>query len=151
VSTASRYCRIHQQRLQVWGYASQTSGSLSVTPQALRPARLQWLNMLDKSMRKCGMNLAKIAAFSGQALSRSATFSIPYSICRLEAGTGASPPIFHLRGPPKNGRLKRTLLKCAKLRWRKRRPVTWGLAPCWPHFKNATTASLKSRSPTAFM
>jgi hypothetical protein len=105
VSTASRYCRIHQLRLQAWGYAPLASGSLSVAPQALRPARLQWLNMSAKDMRKCDMNLAKIAAFPDLALSLSAIYPTSISICGLEALAGASPPFsfsHNFHGPPRN-------------------------------------------------
>ena len=48
VSTASRNCRNHGQRLQDWGTnAPQSSGSFGVVPRALRPERLQWLNNLS--------------------------------------------------------------------------------------------------------
>jgi hypothetical protein len=103
VSTASRYCRIHMQRLQSEDYASSFSGSGGTTPRALRPARLQWLNMLDKSVRKCGCSFAKIAAFHDLALSLSAISSKTISICGLEALAGTSPPFSrhpYSRGPP---------------------------------------------------
>jgi len=48
VSTASRNCRFHGQRLQERGTnAPFTSGSFGLDPRALRPERLRWLNNLS--------------------------------------------------------------------------------------------------------
>ena len=115
VSTASRNCRFHRQRLQGLDIASNPFGSLDDTPRALRPARLQWLNMLVSGMRKCIVFRAKTAAFSGSALSLT-TILNSTSICGLEAGAGASPPSSVLqfsRGPPKKLQLSRKPHACA--------------------------------------
>jgi hypothetical protein len=103
VSTASRNCQFHMQRLQGEDFASSFSGSLDVTPRALRPERLQWLNKSNLGLRKCDMNRAKIAAFLVKALSQTTFFFTSTSICGLEAGAGASPQSFffqHQRAPP---------------------------------------------------
>jgi len=68
--TAFSYCRDHQQRLQAEGsYAPNASGGSGSGPQALRPARLQWLSNISSgsqiaAFRKCrGPNPATSRAF----------------------------------------------------------------------------------------
>ncbi len=52
VSTASRNCRFHQQRLQGWGNnAPQPSESFGAGPWALRPKRLQWLTNISAEFK----------------------------------------------------------------------------------------------------
>ena len=118
MSTASRNCRNHGQRLQERGTnAPFTSGSRREDPWILRSMRLRWLNNLSgKHQTPCDLGLckndpeAKTAAslkvrqrFSGKsdnfsgvggcrALSQT-TLSYPtLRICRLEARAGTSPP-----------------------------------------------------------
>ena len=63
MSTASRNCRFHGQRLQgLENYASKSSGSFNLDPWALRPERLQWLNRLVTPKRNKSEVEAKIAA-----------------------------------------------------------------------------------------
>jgi hypothetical protein len=52
VSTASRNCRIHQQRLQAARFnARAVSESFGGGPWVLRPKRLQWLKLFDFSLK----------------------------------------------------------------------------------------------------
>jgi hypothetical protein len=113
VSTASRNCRFHGQRLQERGkIAPRSVGSRREDPGTLRPMRLKWLNNPGgKPQIPCDPGLckndpeAKTAAslnlrerFSqkgargGRALSLTILNSTSSSICRLEAGAGTSPP-----------------------------------------------------------
>ena len=113
MSTASRNCRNHVQRLRAGGgNAPQASGSRGLDPWILRSARLRWLNNPSgKHQTPCDLGLckndpqAKTAAslnlrerFSekgargGQALSLTILNSTLFSICRLEARAGTSPP-----------------------------------------------------------
>ena len=63
MSTASRNCRFHGQRLQgLENHASKSSGSFNLDPWALRPERLQWLNRLVTPKRNKSEVEAKIAA-----------------------------------------------------------------------------------------
>ena len=124
MSTASRNCRFHGQRLQEMGkIAPRSVGSRREDPWALRPMRLKWLNNPGgKRQTPCDPGLckndpeAKTAAslnlrerFSekgargGRALSLTILNSTSSSICRLEARAGTSPPPSlreYERGPP---------------------------------------------------
>ncbi len=85
MSTASRNCRFHQQRLQVVGLnAPLTFGSFGGGPWALRPKRLQWLTNITAGF--------EIAAFRKSVLSLMALYNSTLSICGLEAVAGTSPP-----------------------------------------------------------
>jgi hypothetical protein len=124
VSTASRNCRFHVQRLRERGkIAPRSIGSRREDPGALRPTRLQWQNNLGgKHQTPCDPGLcqsdpeAKTAASlnlrerfpqegerGGRALSLTTKTPLSTSICGLEARAGTSPPpsYFHKsRGPP---------------------------------------------------
>jgi hypothetical protein len=96
VSTASRNCRFHQQRLQALRNnaltASESSGG---GPWVIRPKRLRWLANITVGF--------KIAAFFRLVSSLKAFYTTTDSICGFEAMAGASPPFsFPLtaRGPP---------------------------------------------------
>ena len=104
VSTASRNCRNHVQRLRGWGnYAPQSSGSFNLDPWILRSMRLRWLNNLSgKHQTPCDLGLCKneveaqIAAFQSWASGQTTLSFSTTRICRLEARTGTSPPLsFH--------------------------------------------------------
>jgi hypothetical protein len=111
VSTASRNCRNHVQRLQDKGKkAPWFSGSQLFVPWILRSTRLKWLNNpggklqtpCDPGLCKCKPT-AKTAAFQGRALSHTILNTTLSSICRLEARAGTSPPssfLQHQRAPP---------------------------------------------------
>jgi hypothetical protein len=100
VSTASRNCRNHVQRLRASGFnAPRASGSRREDPRILRSARLGWLNNLSgKHWTPCDLRLckndpqAKTAAFQGRALSLTTKTTLSTSICGLEARAGTSPP-----------------------------------------------------------
>jgi hypothetical protein len=100
VSTASRNCRNHGQRLRALGFnAPQVPGSQRLVPWILRSTRLKWLNNPSgKPQTPCDLGLckckpkAKTAAFQGRALSHTILPTTLSSICRLEAGAGTSPP-----------------------------------------------------------
>ena len=113
MSTASRNCRNHGQRLRERGQTAPRSiGSLGQDPGTLRSPRLGWLNNLSgKLWTPCDLRLckndpeAKTAAslylrerFSekgvrgGRALSLTTQTTLSTSLCRLEARAGASPP-----------------------------------------------------------
>ena len=100
VSTASRNCGNHGQRLQKRETnAPFISGSFGLYPRTLRSERLRWLNNLSgKHQTPCDLGLCKnepeykIAAFQGQALSQNNPTHYPLCIGRLEARTGTSPP-----------------------------------------------------------
>ena len=111
VSTASRNCRFHVQRLQERGkIAPRSVGSRREDPGALWPSRLQWQNNPGgKRKIPCDPGLcqsdpeAKTAAFQGRALSLTTQTPLSTSICRLEARAGTSPPPSsskNQRGPP---------------------------------------------------
>ena len=100
VSTASRNCRNHVQRLQERGkIAPRSVGSRREDPGTLWSPRLRWLNNPGgKPQTPCDPGLckndpeAKTAAFQGRALSLTNLNSTSSSICRLEAKAGNSPP-----------------------------------------------------------
>jgi hypothetical protein len=96
VSTASRNCQFHQQRLQVVRiYALTASESSGGGPWALGPKRLRWLTNITAGF--------KIAASFRWVSGLKANTTITHSICGLEAMAGTSPPFsFPLtaRGPP---------------------------------------------------
>ena len=96
MSTASRNCRIHQQRLQAARFnARAVSESFGGGPWVLRPKRLQWLTNITAEF--------KIAAFRSQVSSLLALITPSLSICGLEALAGTSPPSSFLqysREPP---------------------------------------------------
>ena len=111
VSTASRNCRNHVQRLRERGKTAPRSiGSRREDPGALWSPRLQWQNNLGgKHQTPCDPGLcqsdpeAKTAASQGRALSLTNPNTTPSSICRLEARAGTSPPPSSFpksRGPP---------------------------------------------------
>ena len=129
MSTASRNCRNHVQRLQERGkIAPRSVGSRGLDPWALRPMRLQWQNnpsgkltvpptLFRKVLQLSGRGrwtpydlglckndpYAKTAAFQGRALSLTTQTTLSTSICRLEARAGTSPPPSirkYDRGPP---------------------------------------------------
>ena len=118
MSTASRNCRNHVQRLRALGFnAPRAPGSRREDPWALRSTRLRWLNNpggkpqtpCDPGLCKCKPK-AKTAAFQGRALSQT-TLSYPtHRICRLEARTGTSPPpsFLTLRRPLRGNGPRRT-------------------------------------------
>jgi hypothetical protein len=97
VSTASRNCRFHLQRLQVlWLNAPNTSESFGGGPWALRPKRLQWLTNITDEF--------KIAAFLSCASSLMALHTTQLCNCGLEALAGTSPPFLFFKlthGPPR--------------------------------------------------
>lgn len=107
VSTASRNCRFHVQRLRTLGFnAPRAPGSRREDPRILRSARLGWLNNLSgKHQTPYDLGLckndpyAKTAAFQGRALSLTTQTTLSTSICRLEARAGTSPPPSVLRKP----------------------------------------------------
>jgi hypothetical protein len=120
VSTASRNCRNHVQRLQERGkIAPRSVGSRREDPGTLWSPRLRWLNNPGgKPQTPCDPGLckndpeAKTAAslnlrerFSekgargGRALSLTHLNSTSFSICRLEAMAGTSPPPSSSNGP----------------------------------------------------
>ena len=111
MSTASRNCRNHVQRLRALGFnAPRAPGSRREDPWILRSMRLKWLNNPSgKPQTPCDLGLckndpeAKIAAFQGRALSLTTQTTLSTSICRLEARAGTSPPPSirkNVRGPP---------------------------------------------------
>ena len=111
VSTASRNCRNHVQRLRAGGgNAPQASGSRGLEPWILRSMRLQWHNNPSgKHQTPYDLGLcqseseAKTAAFQGRALSQTIPLNPNLRICRLEARAGTSPPpsiLEYERGPP---------------------------------------------------
>jgi hypothetical protein len=111
VSTASRNCRNHGQRLQERGKTAPRSvGSRREDPGTLWSPRLRWLNNPGgKPKTPCDPGLcksdpeAKTAAFQSRALSLTNPNSTSSSICRLEARAGTSPPpsiLEYERGPP---------------------------------------------------
>ena len=122
VSTASRNCRNHVQRLRGWGnYAPQSSGRQGEDPGVLRPLCPTWQsNSSGKPQTPCDLEqcesdpLSENAAFlklrqrfseksdnfsgvGGGRASGQTTLSFSTTrICRLEARTGTSPPLsFH--------------------------------------------------------
>ena len=110
VSTASRNCRFHVQRLRGWGnYAPQSSGSQGQDPWILRSTRLRWLNNPSgKHQKPCDLGLCKHetgvkdAAFLNRASAQPPKHTTT-STCGLEATAGASPPssfLQHQRAPP---------------------------------------------------
>ena len=100
MSTASRNCRFHVQRLQERGkIAPRSVGSRREDPGTLWSPRLRWLNNLSgKHQTPYDLGLckndpeAKTAASQGRALSLNILNSTSSSICRLEARAGTSPP-----------------------------------------------------------
>ena len=111
MSTASRNCRNHVQRLRAGGgNAPRASGSRREDPRILRSARLKWLNnpsgkhQIPYDLGLCQSEPeAKTAAFQGRALSLTTQTILSTSICRLEARAGTSPPPSipkYERGPP---------------------------------------------------
>jgi hypothetical protein len=96
VSTASRNCRIHQQRLQAARFnARAVSESFGGGPWVLRPKRLQWLTNITDGF--------KIAAFLSCASSLMALHTTQLCNCGLEALAGTSPPFLFFKlthGPP---------------------------------------------------
>ncbi len=90
VSTASRNCRFHQQRLQAWRTdALLASESFGGGPWALGPKRLQWLTNITDGF--------KIAAFLSCASSLMAHHTTHLCNCGLEALAGTSPPTSFLQ------------------------------------------------------
>ena len=111
VSTASRNCRNHVQRLQNKGTnAPLLFGSINLDPGVLRPTRLEWQsNSSGKHRTPCDLELykceveAKTAAFQSWASGRTTKTHKNHRICRLEARTGTSPPLYfssNSRAPP---------------------------------------------------
>jgi hypothetical protein len=111
VSTASRNCRNHGQRLQVLGFnAPRASGSPGRDPWIIRstcPKR--HCNSSGKHQIPCDLEqceskpLAKTAAFPEMASSHTTQIPLHLCICRLEARTGTSPPLYsshNSRAPP---------------------------------------------------
>ena len=81
MSTASRNCRNHQQRLRVLGFnAPHILGSFGSGPWAPRPKRLQWLSNIRSEF--------KIAALCSSVSSLKANTLPIISICGLEIGGG---------------------------------------------------------------
>ena len=77
MSTASRNCRFHMQRLRVLGFnAPHILGSFGSGPWALRPKRLQWLSNIRAGF--------KIAAFPVLMVVRSHSLS---TVMPAQAGT----------------------------------------------------------------
>ena len=69
--TAFSYCRDHQQRLQAGGsYAPNASGGSGSGPQALRPARLQWLSNISS-----GSQIAASSRCAGSLILRACSFN----------------------------------------------------------------------------
>ena len=114
MSTASRNCRFHPQRLQVVGLnAPFTFGSFGGGPWALRPKRFQWLTNITAEFKiaafsKRHMHLSEKKHFSGACVSCAsslmASITTSLSICGLEAVAGTSPPSSFRqfsRGPPR--------------------------------------------------
>jgi len=119
VSTASRNCRIHLQRLRAKGHnGSFPPGNKGPAPRTLRSVRLEWLNHLsgkptggaphkgdtrapcDLGLYKCRSS-AKIAASLNQVSSLNHAPNTAKTL--LEAMAGASPSFSyfnHSRGPP---------------------------------------------------
>jgi hypothetical protein len=134
VSTASRNCRIHQQRLQAARFnARAVSGSFGSGPWALRPKRLQWLTNITAEFKIAAffqrhMHLSEKKHFSGacvsQVSSRMALYHTSLSICGLEAVAGTFPPFLFFKlthGPPSTAHEKNDLSQ----------PVTPWLANGW--------------------
>ncbi len=102
MSTASRNCWFHQQRLQaVRINARAVSESFGSGPWALRPKRLQWLKRFDFPMKgQNRLNITvefKIAALLHRGFE---PFFLKSIFPRLEAMGGHSPPSFLRVGTP---------------------------------------------------
>ena len=142
MSTASRNCRNHVQRLRASGFnAPRASGSRREDPRILRSARLGWLNNLSgKLWTPCDLRLckndpqAKTAAFQGRALSLTKQTPNFSSICRLESQGGDIPSTFFLQ--PAEGTAMKYPDNSKNIRRRSNPPA----APPRPYFSTAPWA-----------
>jgi hypothetical protein len=118
VSTASRNCRIHQQRLQAERHnARSVSGSFGGGPWALRPKRLQWLTNITAEFKIAAPSVCGLKLF------------FPKSISLQQGAMSWHSPPFFLRAhdPPEGHNVKRQNLILPRLAGRDNRPCRHGL------------------------